>query len=162
MAIDCTNLLNLFLNSQTNLQKYFSGILMRKKNLTRNTVISTLTIILLFVFCYYWFIRPIYLNNLDQNKSISLKKTQLVSFGKYSDQQNIFGIELEITGQSDSNVDIIISDEEGPKHTAAVKGKNLDFVYKNDWYGDSCFVELVPRGKVGGKIEINCRFLSMD
>jgi len=135
---------------------------MKKKNAVRNTIISTLIIIGLSVFCYYWFIKPMYLNNLDQNKTVRLKKTQIICFGKYSDQKDVFGIELEITGNSDSNVDIVLSDEKSLKHTASVKGKNLDFVYKNAWYGDSCFIQIIPRDAVGGKLDINCRFLAQD
>jgi len=103
-----------------------------------------------------------YLNNLDQQKSISLEKTQKVAFGKYADQKKVFGIELEIKGNSASNVDIVIADEKGTRHIAGVKGKNLEFVYKNDWKGDSCFIEVIPRKKVGGKLEVNCRFLAID
>lgn len=135
---------------------------MSKRNYVRNTIISTLIIIGLFVSCYWYYIRPMYLNNLDQQKSISLKKTQKVAFGKFADQNKVFGIELEIKGNSASNVDIVIADEKGMRHIAAVKGKNLDFVYKNDWLGDSCFIEVIPRKKVGGTLEVNCRFLAID
>lgn len=162
MAIDCANLLNLFLKSQTILQKYFSDPSMKSPKTVRITIITALIIIALFVFCYYWFIRPMYLNNLDQNRTISIKSEQVIAFGKYNDQGKVFGIELEIKGNAKSNIDIVLSNEKGPQHTAAVKGKNLEFTYKNDWYGDSCFVEIVPRGKVGGKVEINCRFLALE
>jgi hypothetical protein len=135
---------------------------MKQGKTVRITIISTLIIIGLFIFSYYWFIRPMYLNNLDQNRSVTLRKEQTIRLGKYSDQKKVFGIELEIKGNSDSNVDIILSDENGPKHTAAVKGKNLDFVYKNDWFGDSCLIEIVPRGAIGGKVDVNCRFLALD
>ncbi len=91
---------------------------------------------------------------------VTIKKEQTVRFGKYSDQEKVFGIELEITGQAKSNLDIIISDQKGDKHVASVKGKNLDFTYKNDWYTDSCFITIIPRDEVGGKAEINCRFLA--
>lgn len=135
---------------------------MKRKNHMTTFIVSTLLIIGLFTFCYYWFIRPMYLNNLDQQKTISLKKEQTISFGKFENQGKVFGIELEIIGNSASNVDITISDKNGPKHTAGVKGKNLDFVYKNDWYGDSCFITITPRKDIGGNVEINCRFLARD
>lgn len=135
---------------------------MKQRNYIGATLISTLVIIGLFVFSYFWFIRPMYLNNLDQNKTVSLKKERTIAFGKYKDQQKVFGIEVEITGHSDSNVDITISDGKKIYHTAAVKGKEMDFVYKNDWHEDSCFITIIPRGKVGGKAEINCRFLAVD
>jgi len=67
-----------------------------------------------------------------------------------------------MTGNSDSNLDILISDEDGNRHAASVKGKNLDFVYKNSWTGDSIFIQMVPRGAAGGNVEINCRFLAVD
>ncbi len=161
MAFDSTNLLNLFLNSQTIFQKYFSHDEMKSSKTVRITIISSLIIIALFVISYFWFIRPMYLNNLDQNRSVSLKKEQVIRFGKYPDQGKVFGIELEISGNANSNVDIFLSSEKGPQHMAAVKGKNLDFTYKNDWHGDSCFIEIVPREEAGGKVEINCRFLAL-
>ncbi|XOV67427.1 MAG: hypothetical protein ACFHU9_17570 [Fluviicola sp.] len=135
---------------------------MKSKKSVRITVISTLIIIALFVFCYFWFIRPMYLNNLDQEKTVSLEKAQIIRFGKFSEQGKVFSIELEITGNAHSNVDIYLSDEKGPKHSAAVKGKNMDFTYKNDWHSDSCFIEIVPREKMGGKVEVNCRFLALE
>lgn len=103
-----------------------------------------------------------YLNNLDQQKSVSIKKESKIAFGKYKNQQKVFGIELEVTGYAASNVDISISDGKKVHHTAAVKGKKMDFVYKNDWHSDSCFITIVPRGKIGGKASVNCRFLAID
>jgi len=103
-----------------------------------------------------------YLNNLDQNRTVSLEKEQIIRFGKYPDQGKVFSIELEITGNAKSNVDIYLSSEKGPQHAAAVKGKNLEFTYKNDWYGDSCYIEIVPRGAKRGKVDINCRFLALE
>jgi len=103
-----------------------------------------------------------YLNNTEQNRSVTLDKHRIIRLGKYPEQKKVFGIELEIKGNAKSNVDIFLSNEKGPKHTAAVKGKNLDFVYKNAWYGDSCFIEIVPRGTKGGKVDVSCRFLARD
>ncbi len=103
-----------------------------------------------------------YLNNLDQKRTVSLENEQIIRFGKYSDQGKVFSIELEITGNAKSNVDIYLSNEKGPQHAAAVKGKNMEFTYKNDWFGDSCYIEIVPRGKEGGKVDISCRFLALE
>lgn len=162
MGFDVPNVLNLFSIKQQFSHNIFFKDTMKSRNHVRATVISTLIIIGLFVFCYYWFIRPIYLNNWDQNKKVSLKKEQTIAFGKYANQNKVFGIELEMTGNSDSNLDILISDEDGNRHAASVKGKNLDFVYKNSWTGDSIFIQMIPRGASGGNVEINCRFLAVD
>jgi len=135
---------------------------MKQNKTVRFTIISTLIIIALFIFCYFWFIRPIYLNNLDQNRSISIKKEQTIAFGKHKNQKQVFEIELEIKGNAHSNLDIIISDQKSDKHLASVKGKNLDFTYKNEWYDDSCFVTIIPRNATGGKAEIICRFLAVE
>ncbi len=135
---------------------------MRQKNYLRSTIVSTLVIMGLFAFCYWYFIRPMYLNNVDQQKTISLQKTQKIAFGKYPEQKKVFGIELEISGSASSNVDIVISDEKGMHHSAALKGKKLDFVYKNNWTSDSCFIEVLPRGKKHGTVNVNCRFLAID
>lgn len=126
------------------------------------TLVSLLIIIGLFIFSYYWFIRPMYMNNVDQTRTVMLESDQEIRLGKNSEQGKIFGIELEVKGNANSNLDIYLSNEKGLQHSAAVKGKNLDFTYKNDWYGDSCYIQIIPRGKMGGKATVNCRFLAMD
>ena len=135
---------------------------MKQQKTVRYTIVSTLIIIGLFVFCYIYFIRPIYLNNIDHSETIFIKKEQRIRFGKHENQDNVFGIELEITGNATSNLDIIISNQEGDQHIASVKGESLDFTYKNEWYDDSCFLTILPKGKPGGRVNIVCRFLSMD
>lgn len=135
---------------------------MKERKMILSTIVSTLVIIGLFVFCYVWYIRPMYLDNLDQEKTVQVKKDQTLRFGKYPDQQKIFGIELEITGSAGSNLDVSIGDSSRTIHQAAVKGKKVDFVYKSEWHSDSCFIRIEPRGKVSGKLEVHCRFLAVD
>ena len=133
-----------------------------KKKSVPIALVSTVIIIALGIWSYYKFIRPIYLNNSNQTETINLKNDRNFAFGKHPDHGNVYGIELEMSGNSDSNFDVIISDGTKDVHMASVKGKNIDFVYKNDWYSDSIFLEIIPRKTVGGKVTVDCRFLALD
>lgn len=133
-----------------------------KKKSVPFTLIGTVIVIGLGIWAYYEYIRPIYLNNSNQTETIDLKKDTDFAFGKHKGHGNVYGIELEMSGNSESNFDLIISDGTKDVHMATIKGKNVDFIYKNDWYADSIFLQLIPRGEIGGEIAVDCRFLALD
>lgn len=133
-----------------------------KKNTVSVTLLMTALIIGLGIWGYFEFIRPIYLNNSNQTETIDLKSETKFAFGKHKDQGAVYGIEIEMSGNSASNFDLIISNGDHDKHAATIKGKNVEFIYKNDWHEDSCFLLIIPKGKVDGKITVDCRFLALD
>ncbi|MBL4861811.1 MAG: hypothetical protein JKY09_02185 [Crocinitomicaceae bacterium] len=133
-----------------------------KKKYTFTTLIITAILVIIGILSYYKIIRPIYLNNMNQVVSIDLSKEQNVALGKYKNQKSIYGIELEISGKTSSNFDLMISNGEQNVHAATIKGGEIDFVYKNDWYSDSCFLYFLPRGDKPGKLTIYCRFLALN
>jgi hypothetical protein len=113
------------------------------------------------IIAYYEVIQPIYQSNNSQIQEIDVSKKNKMSFGKHAGQENIFSIEIELSGSLDSNFDLVISDENQDKHAAVIKGKKIDFVYKTDWYSDSCFLSIYPKGKNKGKVKAEVRFLSL-
>ncbi|NRA12437.1 MAG: hypothetical protein HRT57_10840 [Crocinitomicaceae bacterium] len=119
-------------------------------------------IIVLGFWGYFAYIRPIYLNNTPQTETIDLKKETEFAFGKHIDQGKIYGIEIEMSGDSDSNFDLLISNGIQDVHVASIKGEDIEFIYKNDWNTDSCFLTLLPRGYIGGKVTVECRFLALE
>lgn len=110
---------------------------------------------------YFAYIRPIYLNNATQTETIDLKKEKNLAFGKHLDQGKVYGVEIEVSGNVYSNFDLIISNGVKDVHAASVKGKDIEFIYKNDWNTDSCLLSVFPKGEIGGKISVKCRFLAL-
>jgi len=134
----------------------------KKKHYVTITLLFTGLIIVLGIWGYNKIIRPTYLNNANQTKTINLKSNTELAFGKYDNQGDVFGIEIEVSGNSASNFDLIISNGEQDMHAATIKGEDIEYIYKNDWYVDSCFLTVIPKGKVGGKVTVDCRFLALD
>jgi len=133
-----------------------------KRKSTYTVIIVSFLIISVGVYSYQKFLKPFYLNNQNQTKSIDLKLNSNLSFGKTVKQKSIYGIEIEVTGKSNSIFDLSISNGKQTMHSASIKNGEIDFVYKNDWYSDSCFLLFQPRGDETGELEINCRFLAID
>lgn len=133
-----------------------------KKKSTFGIFIVTILIIGISIFSYLTYLKPIYNNNISQTKIIDTAKDEVISFRKHLDQNTIFGIEIEIDGEMTSNFDLGISNGEQIVHSATIKHGKVSFIYKNDWYADSCFLYFQPRNSKNGKLEVNCRFLSID
>lgn len=110
---------------------------------------------------YYFILAPIYNQNQDHKASISftgIDKT--VSFHKHSNQEEVFSLELEISGRTDKNFEVLLSDGIQALHFARVKGGNVDFAHVGDWYSDELVVILKPSSDERGKLDITCRFIS--
>ena len=101
----------------------------------------------------------------DQNIGIevsrSITDTTLISFGKKKTQGDVFSVELELAGKTSKNLEIVLSNSEGPVHSARVKGGNPEFTYVNDWYNDSLFMRIIPKDGENGKVEVTCRFITL-
>lgn len=110
---------------------------------------------------YFFILAPIYSQNQDHKKTISfhgIDKT--ISFHKHSNQEEVFSLELEISGQTDKNFEVLLSDGMQTLHYARVKGGQVDFTHVGDWYSDSLVVMLKPSSDEKGKLDITCRFIS--
>ena len=133
-----------------------------KKKSTYTILIVSLLILFIGIYSYQTFLKPFYLNNQNQTQKINLNFNSDLSFWKFKDQKSIYGIEIEIIGRTESIFDLSISNGEQIIHSASIKNGEIDFVYKNDWYSDSCFLYFKPRENKAGELEINCRFLALD
>jgi hypothetical protein len=135
---------------------------MSTRRATRIALLILLILIGFVVYRYYANVRPMLAENAGQTQTISLQKHQEIAFGKDKNMERVSGIQVEITGHSDSNLDVVLSNGKTLMHVAAVKGEKLHFMYQNAWTDDSCFVRISPQEAVGGKLKITCRFLSED
>jgi hypothetical protein len=118
-------------------------------------------IIILGILAYKSYIKPMYDQNMGIEVSRSITDTTLISFGKKKTQEDVFSVELELTGKTSKNLEIVLSNSEGPVHSALIKGGNPEFTYVNDWYNDSLFMRIIPKDGENGKVEVTCRFITL-
>ena len=134
---------------------------MKKKSALVTFILATVIIVIGY-FIYQKYLAPLYANNLGQTVTVNLSNDHYVSLGKIPGQEHIFGIEIEISGQTQSNFGIGISNTEALLHNARIKGgKKIDFIYKNDWYADSLFLVFDTENNENGQLKIDYRFLGM-
>lgn len=133
-----------------------------KRKSTYTIVIVSILIMIIGAFGYQKFLKPFYQNNQNQTQKIDLKINSSLSFVKSKEQQSLYGIELEITGTSNSIFDLSISNGDQIVHGASIKNGEIDFVYTNDWYSDSCILNFKSRENKSGNLEVNCRFLAIE
>lgn len=133
-----------------------------KKQSSLIALLIAVLIIVLGYFIYSKYLSHLYANNIGQNFQINLQNTSDLSIGKLKGQENIFGIEFELTGKTASNFGVSISNGEQVIHQARIKGgSEVEFIYKNDWYSDSLFLLIEREPLENGILEIECRFLGI-
>lgn len=133
-----------------------------KKRSTLITFILSILIIIVGYLAYIKYIRPTYLFNPTQTKEVVLGETNLITLIKHTDQQDIFGIEIEVNGNSSGIFDMMVFNETGLVHTIALKGEEVDYIYKNDWYSDTCFLKFIERDNANGELSVEYRFLGLN
>lgn len=113
------------------------------------------------ILVYFAYLKPLFSRYDPQEKWIDLARSNTLIFAKQSDQDQIFGIELELEGRSAHTIDLRISSTEGVIHLASIKGNPVQFDYKNDWYDDSLFLVFDGPNDPSGKVKCTVRFLSI-
>ncbi|TNE72016.1 MAG: hypothetical protein EP333_08340 [Bacteroidetes bacterium] len=134
-----------------------------RRNLTFPLFIAGLGVIIaLGIAAYRIYLAPVYTQNLDHIKIVHFDgHEEKLHFEKYANQKEVYSLELEIEGKTKSNFTLVISNPDGPVHTASIKGgKKVSFTYVNDWYQDEMELKIVPDPKDKGKLEIHCRFIA--
>ncbi len=130
--------------------------------MTAGTLILSAVIIVLCVIMYQKYIYPIYLKNEQQTTSINLSSSSEITLKKTTKQNHIYSIEIEITGESSSNLSIIVADSIGiPQQEIKLKKGEIDYVYKNDWYSSECNLQFSSKEKMKGELGIEYRFLGL-
>ena len=134
-----------------------------KKKMTVTTVIISIIIVALCYYMYQEYIYPIYLKNEKQEKVISLSNSSEVSLRKMNKQTQIYSVEIEIRGQSSSNLSIIVSDSIGiPSQEIKLKKGKIDYIYKSDWYSSECNLNLSSKEKMRGDLTFEYRFFGLQ
>lgn len=138
-------------------------IILKNKNWTLTTLFITFIIVILCYFTYQKFIYPIYVKNKLQSTQIILKEGQEVLLTKLKNQKNIYSIEIEFTGQLESNTTIFICDYIGiPNQQIRLKKGVINQLYVGDWYSTSCKLKFDSKNELQGNLKIDYRFLALD
>ena len=135
---------------------------MKAKALTLSTIIFALITLVVAIFAYQFYIAPSFANNVDHTKKIPFKQHDF-AFGKGEDQEDIYSLELEISGKAKDNFELLIGSEKNvfEQRVLVKKNSNVDFVHVCDWYTDSCYLQIRPKTPSEDSLEVICRFISM-
>lgn len=132
-----------------------------KKHASVLTIVLALAIIALGVLAYFKFIRPVYLFNPSQTVTVDLNSIDSLPLVNKQKTRTPFGIEIEITGHTEDHLSILISKKDQfPVHHIQLKKGTIDYIYKNDWYSDTCLLFFQSNGT--GKLKIDYRFLNLQ
>ncbi|MBL1281605.1 MAG: hypothetical protein COA33_015115 [Fluviicola sp.] len=133
-----------------------------KKRLPITTFIISILIVVLSYFMYQNYIAPIYLNNKAQEESIDLSQNQIVTLSKSSEQKRVYSIELEFSGNSASNLSIVLTDSIGiPMKEIKLKKGEIDYMFQDEWYSSECTLTFSSKEKMKGELEVEYRFLGL-
>ena len=111
---------------------------------------------------YQNYIAPIYLNNKAQEESIDLSQNQIVTLSKSSEQKRVYSIELEFSGNSASNLSIVLTDSIGiPMKEIKLKKGEIDYMFQDEWYSSECTLTFSSKEKMKGELEVEYRFLGL-
>lgn len=114
-------------------------------------------------YAYQKFIYPIYLKNELQSTILKVSEGKEVVLKKAKNQNNIYSIEIEITGVLKSNTTILVCDSLGiPTQQIRFKKGEIDHFYKGDWYSSICKLKLESKEQLDGELKIDYRFLVID
>ena len=133
---------------------------MIKKNSSFITLVLALLILVLGYILYREYIVPFNQNNSSKIQSISLDKDHHIVLTKQKNQEKIFSIELEIKGKAGDILEVIISNpSKTTAYNARIKGGEINFDYINDWYDDTCILDIHPTKINADKLTIESRFI---
>lgn len=132
-----------------------------KKTLPILSAVIAVLFVIISYFAYKTYVGPMYRNNVSQELSVQLVSANQFALVKKPEQKGVFGIELEITGTTKANLGMTFNNGEQNIHSVKIKGGDIDFVYKNDWYTDTLFITFEKDDSEDGKLLINYRFLAL-
>lgn len=133
-----------------------------KKRLTPLILALTAVFIFLGIFVYQRYLGPMIANNQSKEISIQLNSRKEIVIHKDKSQGKVYAIELEFLGKSRSNLQLIIGESTAKlNQIIQLKKGQIDFSYTNDWYSDSCYIEISSAPPYSGKLNLTYRFLTL-
>jgi hypothetical protein len=98
----------------------------------------------------YW-TRSIHIKELSNSKEIHLKKMDA--------QTSVYGLELEITGNTAGNITLLFGPEKGKyQHEVVLKKGVVEYDFSSDWCDENCFIYLLSENGTKANIGIDYRF----
>lgn len=123
-------------------------------------LIMTVIILILGWMAYVYVLQPVYLGSTELEKTIHVDGSpRRIVLVPPKDQEGIYSLEIEFGGRVDDILDISIADHTQIPVVANVKGPEIDYSFKNDWYNDTCFITVRSRSGKSGTLNIRYRFL---
>ncbi len=134
-----------------------------KRNYTKTTILLVIAILFLGFYLYKEYVSPLYINNEQQTTIIDLSKDSTLTLNKNPEQESIFALEIEILGESASNLTITTENTDGQQiKEIKLKRGEIDFIYQNEWYTEDCLLIFSSKEKMNGELKINYRFLGLN
>jgi len=99
-----------------------------------------------------------------QTMKINLKNNdQIYSLSKHKNQENIFQLEVNITGKSSDYLTLYFGSKPDifTKEVRLKKGK-IDLTFIDDWYSDMAYVKVVSTSMTKGELELEYQFLGIS
>ena len=125
----------------------------RKKMMMKKTSKTEIIYIILFLIflssCVQDY-REIEITNLNKIKKISLVCTEDIDY--------VSGIELIVTGFTDSNIIIEQTNKSNVTYTYRIDSGNVKENFTGDWYAKKCFLKIIPNNVNSVYLKIKYRF----
>jgi hypothetical protein len=100
---------------------------------------------------YNYWTRNVHVHELNNSMEIHLKKMDA--------QTSVYGLELEITGNTAGNITLLFGPEKGKYQQEVVLKKGaVHYDFSSDWYDENCFIYLHSENATKADIEIDYRF----
>jgi hypothetical protein len=100
---------------------------------------------------YNYRTRSIHITELNSSKEIHLKK--------FDAQTSTYGMELELTGYTDGEIDLLFGPEKGNyQQQVHLEKGTVTYDFSSDWYEEGCYIYMVTNKKINCDLKLDYRF----
>lgn len=108
---------------------------------------------------YLYFFQPRYLFHASQEKDITVSDSQTIVLKADDPDERPGSLEIEITGELNGIMDIVLEDSHGPVQFISLKGPKVDHSWNVPWDQTSCKLRFKGREGADGKFHLSYRFM---
>lgn len=117
--------------------------------------------VVLAVWAYMYYVKPLYLFNEEHTLELNFSPNDSCIITNDGNGQP-FSLEIDLQGKTSAIIDLIVRNENDPVHSIAIKGPEIDYTYKSEWYSDTCKLVVHGRSNAEGTLTVRYRFLKLD